>query len=37
MAKKIEETIKLFGVEIIVNNVNFWGEESTSETRGMSY
>ncbi|XP_049349753.1 uncharacterized protein LOC125814335 [Solanum verrucosum] len=36
MAKKIQETIKLFGVEISVKNVSSSGEESTSDKRGMS-
>ncbi|KAK6789148.1 hypothetical protein RDI58_012947 [Solanum bulbocastanum] len=36
MAKKIQETIKLFGVEISVNNVSSSREESTSDKGGMS-
>ncbi|XP_055806924.1 transcription factor MYBS3-like [Solanum dulcamara] len=35
MTKKIQETIKLFGVEISVNNVSSSGEESTSGTGGI--
>ncbi|KAK4715928.1 hypothetical protein R3W88_014266 [Solanum pinnatisectum] len=36
MAKKIQETIKLFGVEISVNNVSSSREESTSDKGEMS-
>ncbi|KAK6789147.1 hypothetical protein RDI58_012946 [Solanum bulbocastanum] len=36
MTKGIQETIKSFGVEITINNVSSFGEESTSEARGMS-